>query len=384
MEKKRLVPSRSLSSLYHLKKKDNFSPEPIRNTLDGIDDNYLLGERKYIKYYKENYICCICQKLLYDPVELLYCQHSFCRYCIDKWFLTGNKFCPLCKEKTEKYIKSKSTYKALGLLKIKCTNSGCYETPLYPDFIQHLEKCSKRLYHCKNKNCNYKDYYTQISLHSSKCIYRDINCYYCSKKLIAKDEKSHLDESCPEIAVYCEYCGSKMKRRKYLSNHYSEKNENIECLKKQLKNKENEIDSLKNSHKIEVENLQKSFNYKESLYKKEIENLRNEPNKKRTTLNFLNDPYENFGLCHEKRIEKKDDYLKENLKINDYLNSYKKIKPSCGTIKRVGSKSDLLNSEKRTRNKELNLELNTQTFYKRHYDTNTYSGSRYLNERKEK
>jgi hypothetical protein len=40
--------------------------------------------------------CSMCMSFLVAPKALL-CGHSFCSHCIDSWFRTGSKICPLCR-----------------------------------------------------------------------------------------------------------------------------------------------------------------------------------------------------------------------------------------------------------------------------------------------
>ena len=43
--------------------------------------------------------CPVCLKLIENPVQINSCSHCFCKACFDKSFRTGNKFCPLCRDK---------------------------------------------------------------------------------------------------------------------------------------------------------------------------------------------------------------------------------------------------------------------------------------------
>ena len=51
------------------------------------------------KLNQSDYECTICQCLLYDPVSLPICQHTFCMKCIKK-LITSN--CPICRQSFNK------------------------------------------------------------------------------------------------------------------------------------------------------------------------------------------------------------------------------------------------------------------------------------------
>ena len=289
--------------------KVNYYSNPIISPQDGIpfenvynpDDSLLL-----------NLECSICLNLIWKPIELNECGHTFCEYCINQSIEKSGNFCPLCKTKPITKRISKTLLRFLNQVKIKCPNNGCNITPEYSDYLSHLEKCSYRLYHCGNNECRYNDILSRMKLHVDKCKYRLVYCIYCSKNIKYYQKEGHDNIESKEI-IECPKCKVQMTKFEYYKNHYNENNNNICCLKNQVKywinkyneinnkykKKEKKINELKEFHKKEIEEAQNLINELMESHKKEVIQYKNnikllEQNENKINYNFVNNNNNNF------------------------------------------------------------------------------------------
>ena len=252
---------------------------PVYDKENGILDEYIQTADKICQ---ENFTCCICACLAWDPVCCPKCDKPFCRACLAKY--GKNKICPFkCEINSFREI-TRNEKNYLNKIKIKCTNIGCSKFIPYSDYVTHLEKCSLRKYHCKNYPCKEEGYINEMIKHTKNCPYRIVECSKCKQNIKFSEMKVHQQELCPEIMVKCKLCKSSMKRGVYLKEHYSENNENVKCLKAQvdrwsqmynedINNKITEINELKNKIK-EMEKNQKTYETENIKLKKNLEEIK--------------------------------------------------------------------------------------------------------------
>ena len=277
--------------------KKNYSPNPIKVPKDGVD-------RKYISNIDDSFFldlkCSICHNLLWNPMECNECGNSFCEYCIKQNLSNGNLCCPLCKSKQFNPRKAKGLKKFLNKIRIRCNNKQCREMPEYFDYVNHLEKCPFRIYHCTNEGCKYEDTLDNIKYHSSECQYRIIKCKFCEKEIRQYTFEIHEKTECTQN-IECVKCHTSMTRGFFWKNHYSEKDENISCLKARNNWKDNE---LKKANVI--------FEEINMAHQKEIENYKN---------------YISQLMEEKKIINKENDKLKKELKEwnHSFKNIYEKL-----------------------------------------------------------
>ncbi|XP_055986220.1 E3 ubiquitin-protein ligase NRDP1-like [Sorex fumeus] len=110
---------------------------------------------RFIGEVDEDLICPVCSGVLEDPVQVIPCEHSFCKTCITHWFsqqhtcpadgtvLTFTQLCPV----------PRIMQKMLLKLKISCDNSvfGCRAVIQLANLETHLRVCEhnpKRLVTC--------------------------------------------------------------------------------------------------------------------------------------------------------------------------------------------------------------------------------------------
>ena len=279
-----------------------FSASDIIIPKDGIPLERVISDLD--KKILDNKICPICLNLIWDPVDCLKCQNIFCKYCLDSSLAIKNN-CPLCR-KQFKSSKCKALKKLFEGIKIKCPNSSCNENPEYSDYIEHLEKCKYRKYHCSNKGCNYENILINkddMKLHLTSCLYRITNCDFCDKEMIANQLEKHFKHDCPKFIIDCGYCYESMKRE-YFENEHTEK----ECIKFQIKRLNSNISNLINKAKEnEKENKEKFTILEKHILdlKKMIVELKNDKSGQKDLENFENklekDSLNEFSLLQRKR-----------------------------------------------------------------------------------
>ena len=252
---------------------------PINDKENGILDEYIQTTDKTCQ---ENFTCCICACVAWDPVCCPKCDKPFCRSCIVKY--GKNKICPFkCEINSFREI-TRNEKNYLNKIKIKCTNVGCSKYISYSDYVSHLEKCSLRKYHCKNYPCKEEGYINDMINHSKICPHRIVECSKCRQNIKFCEMKVHQQDHCPEIMVKCKFCKTSMKRGVYLKEHYNENNENPKCLKIQVEKwsqiynedmnaKTNEINELKNKIK-EMEKKQKKLENENFKLKKNLDEIK--------------------------------------------------------------------------------------------------------------
>ena len=320
---------------------------PLHDKENGVLEEYIQTTDKDCQ---ENFTCSICSCLAWDPIFCPKCDKPFCRACITSY--EKSKICPFnCEINAFREI-TRMEKNYLNKIKLKCTNVGCSKYIQYNDYIAHLEECNLRKYHCKNYPCKEEGYINDMITHSKNCPHRISECQKCKQNIKFCEMKVHQRDHCPEILVKCKLCKCSMKRRIYLKEHFSENNENVKCLKMQVKRwsliynedmniKNNEIADLKNKIKemeakqkvYESENLNLKKNLEEIKYifkktynkffaeenRKVFENELNINNKRILSQNSVLKYYINNGnnLINKNYIYKKDDKSFNNISYTD-------------------------------------------------------------------
>ena len=212
--------------------KRTYSPNPLRlpdpqNVIK--DEDIQTSDDSCI----ENFTCSICYSLAWDPVFCPKCDNVFCRICR----INYGKFnkCPYRCDCTGFREITRNELTFLDKISLKCPYEGCSKYVNYSNYKSHLEKCEFRLYHCKNEPCKEEGYLKNMIDHSKICIYRMIVCNKCKQEVKFCEERNHRKQICPEKIIKCNLCGCEMKREIYLKEHKSDNNENVNCLKMQIK-----------------------------------------------------------------------------------------------------------------------------------------------------
>ena len=227
-------------------------------------------------------------------------------------------------------------------MKIKCPNNGCNITPDYSDYLSHLEKCNYRLYHCGNKDCRYTDILSKMKLHVDKCKYRLVYCIYCSKNIKYYQKKGHDNVESKEI-IKCNRCKVEMTKFEYYNNHYSENNNNICCLKDQVKYWKNKYNKIYNKYIKEIEEAEKVIDQLLECHKKEVNKYENKIKELKDQIHnnnnyYCNSDFSNSQVIYDDNTTKvqlvnigydlnkeinKDEYINIIFNENHYITSIK-------------------------------------------------------------
>lgn len=271
-----------------------YMPNPINLPKAGIPKEDLINSNNSLFSKLE---CPICLNLAWNPVECNRCGNIFCQFCINEMINRRENKCPTCRTTTPFiFRKAIAIKKFFNEIRIKCPYKNCKKCPQYSDYVSHLEKCDFRLYHCTNEGCNYQDILVNVQYHSNECQYRIIKCQYCQKDIKQNNLETHEKTECSQ-EVECQKCFSVMERGFFWTNHYSENDDNIECLKAQISKLEKDSQKLK-------ENITKI----NDSHKKEVDKYKN------TILNL-----------EEKNKSYKNENLKLTKKLEDFNKSFKDI-----------------------------------------------------------
>lgn len=360
------APVHSLNNGENRPPKQQITYEPCKLVppTDGIPFEFLISKINELRID-----CSICHNLIWEPYVLEDCQHTFCKFCILKW-LSQKKNCPECRQIPKKHGISKDLLKLFGLLKIKCMNKNCQQTTDYSSLIDHLEKCEFRMFRCTNEKCKYIGLKKEVEKHCLNCEFRLEECPYCHKLVIFSDLENHAKTVC-EKECKCPKCYTVMTRGKYFSEHYSVKNENVQCLKAQM----NKLMESKKKHekyieKLKLEKKSMENNFKEKI--KEMENerniLKNENKNLRGQLNYIEDSFDNFYKLIKKKdklnIMKNDE---EDNKNESKINNTTEVDKSIENLKISNQKSN----NKRNKGSKLSRK-NMENMSKSYYDEDNH------------
>ena len=240
--------SKSMNNFY-----ERYSLKPINIPKEGIPLNKLVTELD--KVYIEKMKCFICSKLAWNFVDCT-CGTLYCKYCFEQKSSKNNRCLnPKCNKSLFNGVGSGFPKKIFGKIKIKCDNINCNETPDYDNYIGHLEKCKYRLYKCNNEGCNFEDTIDGIKDHCNKCEYRKIQCKYCKKEIIFKFLDKHIQQECQQN-IECPLCHITIKIGDYNRLHKNDQNENVDCLKGQVKYYKEQFEKEKASKKEKINEFQ--------------------------------------------------------------------------------------------------------------------------------
>ena len=300
--------------------KGNYSPVPIEVPKAGIPLN-ILPKKKSEDSSLANLICPVCQNLIWNIVECSECGNFFCQYCAEQTIINIGSICPLCRANPFKIIRSKGLKKFFQGVKLKCINQKCKRLIEYSDYVNHMEKCEFRLYHCKNEGCTFQDTIDLIKVHSSECIFRTIQCQYCKKPIKKNELENHLQNDCSQN-IECPKCHLTMTRGHYNSKHNSVNNDNIDCLKGQIefyknkyKNSLDKIEKLKKKSMTENDKLKNEI----KIWKKKDEKNIKEINQLKQELLEWNNSFKDIynKLIINKKAKEEDDEKQIYLKTSE-------------------------------------------------------------------
>ena len=155
----------------------------------------------------EEFICCICQLIVVDPVACFYCDTLFCKECIRDWAKI-KKECPnRCHYKEGKL--NVSLLRVLSKIRVNC--KICFKTVSYESLLGiHKLVCEGREINCLY--CDLKIKMFKFKEHrDNECQYSFSVCSFCQFKIIKRDFDAHMQQ-CKSIIISCPYCKQSMKK----------------------------------------------------------------------------------------------------------------------------------------------------------------------------
>ena len=203
----------------------------------------------------QDWICPICNQLVFEPKICNSCNKPFCNECIQKFMRDcNNKYSCIYKCRNAN-LRDMKLYekKYINKIKLKCKHNGCNKFIDYTDYKNHLEKCEYRIYHCNNNPCKQQDFLEQMEKHSKVCKYQMVYCKKCKMEFKYIDKDEHFDKYCPQQEVNCPFCNIEIKRVDYLNHHQSK---DANCLKKIINIKNNKL----NEYEAEIKRLNTIIN----------------------------------------------------------------------------------------------------------------------------
>ena len=138
---------------------------------DGIDRKLVHSDSLKMIY---EFICPICDRLVFDPVICKENQCIYCHKCIKKWIdkFGTNAACKSCKKIFIRDNIPKLIKNVLNKIKLKCYNSneGCKEIISYESFINHLNSCQFSLFKCVSRSdCEFIGIKSELIEHLKTC-----------------------------------------------------------------------------------------------------------------------------------------------------------------------------------------------------------------------
>ena len=223
----------------------------------GVPLDIVIKENEQINL--EELTCPICLGLVWCPTDCSNCGNLFCLYCINK-ALQNDKRCPMCKQSPFNTTQCKALAKLFKNIRIKCPNESCKANPEYSDFITHQQKCPFRLYKCINNGCNYTNIINneeQMKEHSTKCQHKLIKCNYCKIRMKRMYLTNHINNQCTQL-IKCPSCHKIMTKTNYYYNHHLQSG-SIECLHYQIDYHKNQCQIINENNAKTQEKLKKEI-----------------------------------------------------------------------------------------------------------------------------
>ena len=251
----------------------------------------------------DNYICPLCQGILYDPY-FDKCGHVFCHDCIFSYLKSQNK-CPISNLTLNETPNSMIILKnIINGKEIFCVNKkeNCNWKGLIKDIDNHLKTtCLKEKIKCKFKECEFISKREEMSIHEKNCINRIVNCPSCEIQVCYKKLQDHIN-ICPKLKIECiQKCGSELERG-MMENHIKNECPNtlFECKFKEFGGDEKIM--RKDMEKKMKDDCVKHMLLLGGIFNKDINNLKENEKKFRI---FMNKTEEKFNEIDEKYLNRK-------------------------------------------------------------------------------
>ena len=179
-----------------------------------------INTKLFIKDFEEivqEFECPICLQFPLEPIQCSKCLKIFCKQC------QINNKCPMCRELFVQKDIDRILKNIMDKLLLRCGNCEKYNIVLkiskvkVSEYINHLKKCDYSDYQCLTCKKIISHSKKDCLEHAHFCGYSDSSCCYCLKSLKLYLKKEH-ETKCGEELVECEFCQTKLERKK-IENH---------------------------------------------------------------------------------------------------------------------------------------------------------------------
>ena len=157
---------------------------------------------------KDSLSCSICSSLLYQPVNLSTCCHTYCLHCLQELVRVFHRSsCPQCNTRLSTTIQS-------ILSTVDCINGFCNE---------QLRKVEVSCPHCKRwKDILGVDRAKAIK-HHNECGEVLVQCQVgCGQSLLRRQLDFHENDQCPRRLVTCNRCQQQLRHQDMDQHHINE------------------------------------------------------------------------------------------------------------------------------------------------------------------
>ena len=222
-----------------INKAENIINQTNDNLIIGGLDSNLVINKNYLNSLGDICKCCLCQKIMLNPVECEQCGHNFCYFCLN------TSGCPFGCSHLKINKASLSIINILNNIKFECANVGCTEILYYSEVETHIRDCPYQKIKCENDGCDKIILKKDIFEHNkNECNYFKIKCKWCKNAFIKRDIDKHEKECelIPKEKENANYINDKIGLEEHLQRLSKNLNEIINDNKKLVEefNKNNE------------------------------------------------------------------------------------------------------------------------------------------------
>ena len=182
-----------------------------------VDNILLCLDEWLVEKDNDSLRCTICWHVLYQPVNLSTCSHTFCLHCLQAHVKEHSApTCPQCRTPLSATIHSVLSSTDCSLV----INGSC-------NF--QLAKLKVSCPHCGEWKDSLGTNRANVIAHHNVCPQLPVCCSLGCGQLIARDQLGdHEDEECPRRLVWCEHCDEQF-THEALAAHVINKTECADC-----------------------------------------------------------------------------------------------------------------------------------------------------------
>uniref|UniRef100_A0A671N5N6 TNF receptor-associated factor n=1 Tax=Sinocyclocheilus anshuiensis TaxID=1608454 RepID=A0A671N5N6_9TELE len=184
--------------------------------LEAILTNRML---RFVLRLEQQFVCPSCGGIVLNPHQTG-CGHIFCARCVRAYIENGGSSkCPLdsIPIKSEEIFQDNCCKRELLNLEVYCTNApDCAQRITLCNLQGHLKACQYERLRCSNSGCNDTVLRKNLLDHQRKvCSFRLESCHHCRQPFLASHLQAHQKTSCPEIQDPCpNKCPQMIRRHK--------------------------------------------------------------------------------------------------------------------------------------------------------------------------